>query len=58
MDFCNVKDNVALEINFNRFVFGNGEDLPPTAFIWEGEEVELKNSLMEKMTPEERGEES
>lgn len=41
-----------------RFVFGNGEDLPPTAFIWEGEEVELKNSLMEKMTPEERGEES
>jgi len=40
-----------------RFVFGNGEDLPPTAFIWEEEEVELSNSLMEKMTPEERGEE-
>ena len=32
--------------------------MPPTAFMWEGEEVELKNSLMEKMTPEERGEES
>ena len=40
-----------------RFVFGNGEDLPPTAFIWEEEEVQLTNSLMEQMTPEERGEE-
>ena len=41
----------------SRFVFGNGEELPPTAFIWEEEEVQLTNSLMEQMTPEERGEE-
>ena len=40
-----------------RFVFGNGEELPPTTFIWEEEEVQLTNSLMEQMTSEERGEE-
>ena len=50
-------NSAAIEINLHRFVFGNGEDLPPTAFIWEEAEVHLSNSLMEKMTPEERGEE-
>ena len=45
------------EFEMLRFVFGNGEDLPPTAFIWEEKEVQLSNSLMELMTPEERGEE-
>lgn len=39
-----------------RFIFGNGEEQPPTAFIWEEEEIPLTNSLMELMTTEERGE--
>ena len=45
------------EFEMHRIVFGNGEDLPPTSFIWEEKEVQLSNSLMELMTPEERGEE-
>ena len=48
---------LSLQTHLLRFVFGNGEELPPTAFIWEEEEVQLTNSLMEQMTPEERGEE-
>ena len=41
----------------HRFIFGNGEEQPPTAFIWEEEEIPLTNSLLELMTAEERGEE-
>jgi len=39
-----------------RFIFGNGEEQPPTAFIWEEEEIPLTNSLLELMTTEEREE--
>ena len=41
---------------FHRFIFGNGEEQPPTAFIWEEKEIPLTNSLLELMTTEERGE--
>ena len=40
---------------FHRFIFGNGEEQPPTAFIWEEEEIPLTNGLLELMTTEERG---
>ena len=39
---------------FHRFIFGNGEEQPPTAFIWE-EEIPLTNGLLELMTTEEKG---
>jgi len=38
-----------------RFKFADGEEAPPTSFIWEDEEVELDNSLLDLMTEEERG---
>ena len=38
-----------------RFVFTDGEEAPPTSFIWEGEEFKLENKLLELMTDEERG---
>eukprot|EP00092_Neocalanus_flemingeri_P060685 GFUD01072791.1.p1 GENE.GFUD01072791.1~~GFUD01072791.1.p1 ORF type:complete len:180 (+),score=58.66 GFUD01072791.1:169-708(+) len=38
-----------------RFIFSNGEEAPPTSFIWEGEEFKLENKLLEKMTDKERG---
>ena len=40
----------------HRFIFGNGEEEPPTAFIWEEEEIPLTNSLLGLMRTEERGE--
>ena len=30
-----------------RFIFGDGEDDPPTSFIWEDKEYNLDNSLLD-----------
>lgn len=38
-----------------RFIFRDGEEAPPTSFIWEEEEFKLENKLLELMTDEERG---
>jgi len=38
-----------------RFIFEDGEEAPPTSFIWDEEEVVLDNSLLELMTDSERG---
>jgi len=38
-----------------RFIFSNGEEAPPTSFIWEEEEFKLENKLLGLMTDEERG---
>jgi len=38
-----------------RFIFDNGEESPPTRFIWEDEEIKLENELLKLMTDEERG---
>ena len=51
------QDSATEMFKSHRFIFGNGEEQPPTAFIWEEEEIPLTNSLLELMTVEERGEE-
>lgn len=33
----------------SRFLFGNGEDNPPTAFIWKEEEIPLDNELAKRI---------
>merc|ERR1719431_626894 len=38
-----------------RFIFCDGEDAPPTSFIWEEKELALTNKLLEIMTDEEKG---
>jgi len=38
-----------------RFIFSDGEEAPPTSFLWDEEEFKLGNKLLELMTDSERG---
>ena len=38
-----------------RFIFSDGEEAPPTGFLWDEEEFKLGNKLLELMTDSERG---
>jgi len=32
-----------------RFIFGKGESQPPTAFVWNDDEIQLHNNLVAKI---------